>query len=91
MKIKTLALLLLGVLTTGCSTLSADQQATVNGMSICEKYTALVDLSSGRLSVLKGLQVGAELVKAWNGDVKSHLVGNSCKIIEYRSTPTQFN
>lgn len=80
MKIKTLALLLLGVLTTGCSTLSPDQQAKVNDMSSCEKLTTLVDASSSGFSVLKGVQVGAKLIKTWQA--KAHLVGNSCQIIE---------
>ncbi|MEJ6476426.1 hypothetical protein [Pseudoalteromonas piscicida] len=88
MKIKSIVLLLAGITATGCSTLTPDQQEKLDDMSGCEKLDALLNASSTGFAVLKGAEVGSNLINSWQA--KAHLVGNKCQIIEGTSGKTKY-
>ncbi|NMR25577.1 hypothetical protein HH219_08570 [Pseudoalteromonas sp. NEC-BIFX-2020_015] len=75
---KSLSVLLTGLILSGCTSLTTEQQTTIDNLTPCEKINGLLNAYDNRFEELKGTRVNTKYMETWTA--KYDLVGEDCQI-----------
>ena len=75
---KPLAALLTGLVLTGCTGLTTEQQAAIDNLTPCEKINALLGAYDNRFEGLKRSRVNTKYMETWTA--KYNLIADNCQI-----------
>ena len=75
---KPLAALLTGLVLTGCTGLTTEQQTAIDNLTPCEKINALLGAYDNRFEGLKRSRVNTKYMETWTA--KYNLIADNCQI-----------
>ena len=75
---KPLAALLTGLVLTGCTGLTTEQQTAIDNLTPCEKINALLGAYDNRFEGLKRSRVNTKYIETWTA--KYNLIADNCQI-----------
>lgn len=75
---KSLSVVLIAIILSGCSSLTSEQKAQIDSLTPCEKINGLLAAYDNRFEGLKRARINTKYMETW--EAKYNLVGEQCQI-----------